>query len=249
MAPTIDTVLQDEELLLRWLPGSARRMIVVFTGVQAGFGGAPLDEFAASASRRGENNVLFVTDRRATWYSAPGLWSKIVKLVRYLRRSEGIEEIVTLGNSMGGYGALLLPQDLRVKRAIAFSPQLTLARDLTDDTRWPDIMKRYGKMPARNVGETFASTRTQYYLTAGGGCREDIDHLEFAPQDKRVHRWILPRGRHNLAGSLKETGILYDLIGAIIRGRKARVEALYQRYSEMVEGPSRPAIPVQGETP
>lgn len=249
MAPTIDTVLEDTDLSLRWLPGSARRMIVVFTGVQAGFGGAPLDEFAGSASRGGENNVLFVTDRRSSWYSAQGLWPKIVKLVRYLRKSEGIEEVVTLGNSMGGYGALLLPQELRVRRAIAFSPQLTLDRALTTDTRWPDIMKRYGKMPARNVGETFASTRTQYYLTVGGECREDIDHLNFAPDERRVHRWILPKGKHNLAGSLKEAGILYDVVGSIIRGRKARVESLYQRYAETIEASSGPAILAQGETP
>lgn len=234
MSPTIDTVLQDEELTLRWLPGMTRRLIVVFTGVQAGFGGAPLDEFAGSASRQGENNVLFVTDRRGTWYSAPGLWSRIVRLIRYLRKSEAIEEIVTLGNSMGGYGALLLPQDLKVRRAIAFSPQLTLDRALTDDTRWPDIMKRYGRMPARNVGETFASTRTQYYLTAGARCIEDVEQLDFAPDLPRVHRWILPDSKHNLAGRLKETGILYDVIGAIIRGRKARVETLYAQYAEAV---------------
>lgn len=249
MPPTIDTVLQDEELILRWLPGRARRMVVVFTGVRAGFGGAPLDEFAGSASHGGENSVLFVTDRRGTWYSAPGLWSKIVKLIRYLRKSEGIEEIVTLGNSMGGYGALLLPQDLRVRRAIAFSPQLTLDRDLTDDGRWPDIMKRYGTMPARNVGETFGSTRTQYYLTAGGGCSEDVEHLNFAPEMSRVHRWILPRGKHNLAGTLRDAGLLYDVIGAIIRGRKARVETLYQRYAEAAQTPRGPASLAQGGTP
>ncbi|CTQ49213.1 alpha/beta hydrolase [Jannaschia donghaensis] len=248
MALTIDTVLEDRDLTLRWLPGSARRMVVVFTGRGAGFGGAPLDEFAGSAARRGENNVLFVTDRRGSWYSAPGLWSKAVRLIRYLRRSEGIEEVVSLGNSMGGYGALLLPQEMRVRRAIAFSPQLTLDRDLTDDGRWPDVMKRYGWMPARNVGETFGATRTQYYLTAGKACREDLDQLDFAPDLQRVHRWTLPAARHNVAGRLKDAGLLYDVIGAIIRGRKARVETLYQRYAEAADAPRGPAIPVEGET-
>lgn len=232
MTTTIDTVLQDEELMLRWLPGSTRRMVVVFTGVKAGFGGAPLDEFAGSASDSGHNNVLFVTDRRATWFAAPGLWRRIVKLIRYLRKTEGIEEVVTLGNSMGGYGALLLPHALRVRRAIAFSPQLTMDRALIDDTRWPDIQKRFGAPSVRNVGETFADTRTQYYLTAGGGCREDVEHLGFAPEISRVHRFVLPKGRHNIAGALKDAGILHEVIGALIRGRRTRVEALYARYAE-----------------
>jgi len=230
MAPTIDTVLQDEELILRWLPGTARRLVVVFTGVRAGFGGAPLDEFARSASRRGENNVLFVTDRRGSWYCAPGLWSRIARLVKYLRKSEGIEEIVTLGNSMGGYGALLLPQYLRVRRAIAFSPQLTLDRGLVADVRWPDVVKRFGRMHPRNLGDTVAATRTHYYLTAGGGCREDVDHLALAPSIDRVNRWVLQGGRHNLAGELRNAGILYDVVGALIRGRKARVDTLYAAF-------------------
>ena len=234
MSSTIDTVLQDEELILRWLPGSTRRMVVVFTGLKAGFGGAPLDEFAGSASDKGKNNVLFVTDRRATWFAAPGLWRRIVKLTRYLRKSEGIEEIVTLGNSMGGFGALLLPRDVRVRRAIAFSPQLTMDRTLMDDTRWPDIKDKFGDLPVDNVGGTFADTKTQYYLTAGGGCREDVAHLDFAPEMNRVHRFVLPKGRHNIAGALKDAGLLSDVIGAIIRGRKTRVERLYAEYAEGV---------------
>ena len=232
MAPTIDTVFQDEDLTLRWLPGSERRMVVVFTGMKAGFGGQPLDEFAGSASRGGENNVLFVTDRKATWYAAPGLWQKVVKLVRYLRRSERIEEVVTLGNSMGGYGALLLPRDIRVKRAIAFSPQVTMDRDLLADHRWPDVTAAYGALPERIVSDTFGGTRTQYYLMASANCVEDAAHLALVPEMPRVHRWALPGARHNLAGGLKEAGLLGDVIDTIIRGRKAQVDGLFGQYRE-----------------
>ena len=232
MAPRIDTVFEDDDLLLRWRDGTARRMVVVFTGVRAGFGGAPADEFAGSASRNGENKVLFVTDRRATWYSAAGLWRRIVGLVRYLRRAEGIEEIVTLGTSMGGYGALLLPRELRVRRAIAFAPQLSLDPAATGDARWTDVAARPGALPARNVAESFAATRTQYYLTAGGDCPEDVAQVALAPDLPRVHRWILPGARHDVAARLKAAGLLHEVIGAIIRGRKAGVDALYARYTE-----------------
>ena len=234
MAPTVDTVLQDEELILRWLPGSTRRMVVVFTGMKSGFGGEPLDEFAGSASCRGENNVLFVTDRRATWFAAPGIWRRTVKMIKFLRKAESISEIVTLGNSMGGFGALLLPRDLRVTRAIAFAPQVTMDRALLNDIRWPDVQKRYGTLPVGNVGETFAETRTQYYALAGDNCPEDIAHLDLLPEHKRLHRFVLPQGRHNLARSLKDAGLLGDVVSSIIRGRKARVEALLAQYGKAV---------------
>ncbi|MCK0168548.1 hypothetical protein MWU52_13365 [Jannaschia sp. S6380] len=223
----VETVYEDAELTLRLLPGTAHRLVVVFTGRKAGFGGQPPDEFAGSASHGGENSVLFVTDRQASWYAAPGLWRKIVRMVREVRASVGALEVMTLGNSMGGYGALLLPRDLRVARAIAFSPQVTLDRGLLDDARWPEIAD---EMPERCVADTFAGTRTQYYLTAGAGCAEDVAHLALVPEGKRVHRWVLPRGRHNVAGALKEAGLLARVIDAILRGRRTRVDALYARY-------------------
>ncbi len=93
---------------------------------------------------------------------------------------------------------------------------------------------KFGDLPVDNVGGTFADTKTQYYLTAGGGCREDVAHLDFAPEMNRVHRFVLPKGRHNIAGALKDAGLLSDVIGAIIRGRKTRVERLYAEYAEGV---------------
>lgn len=232
MALTVDTVFQDKDLTLRWLPGSTHRMVVVFTGMKSEFGGQPLDEFAGSASCRGENNVLFVTDRKATWFAAPGLWRKIVRMVKELRASEGIAEIATLGNSMGGYGAMLLPRDVRVRRAIGFAPQITMDRSLLVDARWPDVQKRYGALPVRSIADTVGENRTQYYALAGGNCPEDIAHLNLLPEHKRMHRWVLPQGRHNLARSLKDAGVLHDVVSAIIRGRKARVETLLETYAQ-----------------
>ncbi|SFJ68308.1 hypothetical protein [Jannaschia pohangensis] len=231
----IDTVFQDEDLILRWLPGRTRRLVVVFTGMKAGFGGAPLDEFAGSASGRGDNNVLFVTDKRASWYAAPGLWRRVVKFIRYLRRAEGIEEVITLGTSMGGFGALLLPRDLRVRRAIAFAPQVSMDRSVIEDDRWPDVHKRYGSLPVRNLADEMGETRTHYFVLAGSDCPDDLRHLALIPDDMpRVQRWILPQGRHNLARTLKDAGLLEAVIGAIVRGRASRVDGLLGRYAARV---------------
>lgn len=228
MARSVRTLLRDEELTLRWLPGRAPRLVVVFTGMRAGFGDTPLDEFAGSAGQKGENDVLFVTDRRASWYSLPGLWARIVEAVRGLAAQRGAEEVVTLGTSMGGFGALLLPRDVAVKRAIAFAPQVTMDRRVLDDDRWPRVTP-----PVRHVGATMGATRTQYYVTAGGGCALDVAHLDLLPRSKRVHRYVLPGARHNVARALKEAGVLSRVVRSIIRGRKARVERIYARFGEV----------------
>ncbi|TFL18123.1 hypothetical protein [Jannaschia formosa] len=226
MTIRVETLLRDEELTLRWLPGRAPRLVVVFTGLRAGFGGTPLDEFAGSAGERGENNVLFVTDRRGSWYSAPGLWARIVGAVKSLVRERAVRETVSLGTSMGGFGALLLPRDVRCKRAIAFAPQVTLDREVLDDDRWP----RVARPPVRDLGATMEATGAQYYVTAGGGCAMDVAHLSLLPEHKRVHPYVLPAARHNVARALKEAGLLGEAVAALIRGRKARAEKVYARF-------------------
>ncbi|UWQ22041.1 hypothetical protein [Jannaschia sp. W003] len=224
--PEIETVYEDADLTLRWLPGSTPRMVVVFTGMKRGFGGAEPDEFAASASCGGENAVLFVTDRKATWFAAPGLWKRAVAMIRTVRRSEGVEEVVSLGNSMGGFAALLLPRDLRVARAVAFAPQVTMDRDVLIDARWPDVEALYGAAPARDVGETVGETRAQYYVAVCADCPEDQAHAALMPQLRRVHRLAVPCAGHNPARVLREAGVLGDVVGALVRGRKARAERI-----------------------
>ena len=226
MATPVETVFEDEELRLRWLPGRLPRMVVVFTGMKARFGGAPVDEFARSAACGGQNNVLFVTDRRATWYAAPGLWRRIVRFVRYLRRSEGMREVLTLGTSMGGFGALLLPRDVRVLRAVAFAPQVTMDPEILADDRWPPVKARWGTLPARSVADVVASGRTQYYVAAGAGCAEDMAHLDLLPDTPRVRRYLLPDGRHNPARALKEAGLLPIVVAAMLRGQDRRAARL-----------------------
>lgn len=234
MTQTIDTVYMDNDLRLRWMPGETKRLVVVFTGMHGGMGGQPLDEFAGSASGGGTNNVLFVTDRRASWYAVPGLWQRIVRMIRYLRKSEGVSEVVSLGTSMGGYGALLLPRDVRVKRAIAFSPQVTMDPDILVDERWPNVKKRWGRLPVRSVAETIDNTTAQYHVIAGEDCPEDQAHLDLIPEHPRVQRLILPRARHNVAKALKDQDLLRVLVGSLVRGRPRRVRRLFEAYSKAV---------------
>lgn len=230
MAAAVETVLRDEALALRWLPGRRDRMVVVFTGMKRGLGGADFDEFAASASQGGANSVLFVTDRRSTWFSAPGLWRRTVTMIRYVRMTERVREVVSLGTSMGGYAALLLPRDLAVARAIGFAPQVTMDRGVLLDDRWPDVAADHGGLPVRSVADTVAGTRTQYFVVASRDCAADVAHLDLMPRDpERVVRIELPGARHNPAGVLKRAGLLGHVVAAMVAGRRYRAERLCRR--------------------
>ncbi|MEM9797686.1 MAG: hypothetical protein AAF919_14435 [Pseudomonadota bacterium] len=233
MVPRIETVFQDAELTLRWLPGRTRRMVVVFTGLKHRFGGQPLDEFARSAAGRAGNGVLFVTDRRGTWFSAPYLWRRIVGMVTETRDSEGMTEVISIGNSMGGFGALLLARDMRVARAIAFAPQVSMDRGLLDDARWPDVAARWGHLPARSAAEAVGVSRTGFYLIAGAECAEDVAHLNLMPETRRVTRWLVPGAGHSIARRLKEAGRLHRVVSALVRGRRAEADGLLAGFGQV----------------
>ena len=207
---------------------------MVFTGVKAGFGDRKLDEFAASASDGGSNKVLFVTDRAASWYAAPGLWERICDLVQATCEHEETTELVTLGSSMGGYGAMLAARDLPVTRAIAFSPQVTMDRRILADDRWPDVETVFGQPPIRSTAELVGKGETEFFVAVGGGCAPDKAHVDLLPEHPKLHRYVLPVAIHNIARSLKEAGHLPDLIAALIEGRTRRVRTALQRYAEGV---------------
>ena len=221
MKSAIDLLLRDDLLALRWLPGTSGRMVVVFTGLKLGVAGGHVTEFAGSASAHGDA-VLFVTDRTASWYSAPGLWRRIVTWVRYVRRSERVREVMSLGTSMGGYGAILLARHLPVTRAVAFSPQVTRDEAVVADGRWPALDH---PPPARDVSEACVA-RTEYLLLASEGCTLDRRHLARMPRTPNVHRLLLPGHHHNAAGRLKAAGLLTPVVAACLSGARAEARRL-----------------------
>lgn len=246
----IDTIYEDRELRLRWLPGTSRTMVVAFTGRHHQFGGQPADEFARSAHGKGHNSVLFVSDLHQSWYSRPGLWQRIVRMVREVRNAEKIDEVVTLGNSMGGFGALLLPRDLKVRRALGFCAQVSMDRNVIDEDRWMTAQRRFGQLPVRNVAETIDAGRTHYFLTAGTAAPKDVAQLGLMPDHPRVHSWVLPGAGHNLAERLKKADLLHKVIAAMIRGKRAAIEALYSDYTAWHEaGLIRAATSQEGPNP
>ncbi|MFO6465065.1 hypothetical protein ACK8OR_11790 [Jannaschia sp. KMU-145] len=231
MTLPIEDVLRDDDLRVRFLKGISGRLVVVFTGIGAGFGGAQLDEFAASASGGGANDVLFVTDRRQSWYATPGLWDRIVRLVSDVTAVEKTTELVTLGNSMGGFGSMLATRDLPVRRAIAFSPQVSMDHGILRDTRWPDVAATFGPLPIRSTADLVGAVDAEFYVAAAKGCEADMAHLDLLPEHERLHRFVLPGRAHNVAGRLKAAGHLSNVITAIVLGRTKRVTTFFRRYS------------------
>ncbi|MBC7802520.1 MAG: hypothetical protein H7Y16_01485 [Candidatus Parcubacteria bacterium] len=123
------------------VPGSDS-LFVIFGGI-AGAVGMPPFEFYRT-SRILDDSKIFLRDPRQAWYQR-GIASvgddvyAIRDLLRDRIAAAAPSKVRFIGNSMGGYAAILLCAMLKVGRAIAFSPQTFVSPERrleSGDERW-----------------------------------------------------------------------------------------------------------------
>ncbi len=140
----IKSLVDDDELRLRWMPGNSTSLVVVFSGVQHNVGGLPLDEFVGTASEGARNHVLFVSDVKCSWFSRPQLNTRILDAINTFIDTHQIQDVVAIGNSMGGYGAILFSDRLPFRIVAAFSPHAAASGTSACSCRMSGVHNRGG---------------------------------------------------------------------------------------------------------
>lgn len=237
----LETVFEDDELLLRQARGTGKRMVVSFAGAQqrnfrdftgAGQGksGAGKDEFVSTASGGGDNYAVFVTDKRRSWYSRPGLFDKIVTEVKRLADASGVEDIVTIGNSMGGFGAMAFADALGARVAIAFAPQASMDPSVIEEKRWS---KFRAEMDPNNyiTISSAEDSKCLRFVVCGVRIPKDIRHANLIGKATGAHVFRIVGTGHAVAIHLKQAGILADLVGHMMEGRVKAVHRLIRPHT------------------
>jgi hypothetical protein len=197
-------------------------LVVSFTGIGAGSDVVQTEEFAGTAARGGRS-VLFVTDKRRSWYNAPGLYEKIVGQLRPHLAHGG--PVVTLGNSMGGFGALLFAAPLGARTALAFGPQASVSpRIIPQETRWRELTAAIGDFRFEQISDHLGEAAEHFVLHGSGG--KDAYQIEAFRPRANLHHYVLAGGRHNIAAELKQAGRLSPLIEAAVAGDRPGFDAL-----------------------
>lgn len=120
-------------------------------------------------------HLLFVNDKDNGWYQQgiEGLGTSIEDTAATIRRwadALGASEIVTLGNSMGGYGALLYGAHLNC-RALAFGAETVLR---LPGSRSALLMPKALKARFPNLRDALAKSKTQATLCIGEADLTDL---------------------------------------------------------------------------
>ncbi len=120
----------------------SKKLFVFFGGLNAGIAMPPFEFY--SASRILDENKIFIRDFSQCWYQNGiiDVANDIESMKAFLfKQIEAItpNEVIFVGNSMGGYAAILFSLLLKMGKVIAFSPQTFLSPHLmikNKDLRW-----------------------------------------------------------------------------------------------------------------
>lgn len=205
----------------RALAPGADTLYVFFGGIAAGIAMPPF-EFYRAAGIITEHKI-FVRDFDQCWYHAGlrGHSHDLRSTVRFLRAeldAVGARRVVFVGNSMGGYAAMLFAALLGVGEVIAFAPQTFVSPWLRlrhGDRRWPRQIARMWRRGA--LHHHVWDLRPQLARCAG---RVRVA-LFYSPDDHldSVHAWhvagiqgvelhAIASGGHDLVRGLRDQGRL-----------------------------------------
>lgn len=185
-------------------------LFMCFTGIKQAMGGVGTEEFVGSTSRPGWS-AIFVSDLQRTWFNGfePTLLQDILG-----QRASG-RRVVTVGNSMGGFGAVWASSLFDVETAIAFAPQFSVNPAVVpEEKRWMEYRERIDRWRHESLAPFF-NKKTRYYTINGD---EDSMHWRRFPESANCEHVLIERSGHDPARTIKAHGSLSGLLDTCLAG-------------------------------
>ncbi|KIC28266.1 hypothetical protein [Leisingera sp. ANG-M6] len=179
-------------------------------------------EFAGIGREFG--NTVFCYDKTRSWGNRLD-WDVLTAAVR--QAAEG-STLYSIGNSMGGYLAIVAGAYLPITRSVSFVPQLTVDPEAEPhDTRWRMYSNSIKSFPMKPASHYFAPETEYFIFSAGKGV--DGKHAQLFPKASNIHHWVFPDAGHRLAANLKEQGELHRCIQSCFEGE---TEAVFSQETQ-----------------
>lgn len=194
---------------------AANTLVVAFTGVSQGLGGIPF-EFHRSLSKL-PTAALYIRDLAQAWYQ--GEPSEIASLVAEILETKaiiGARRLVMIGNSMGGFGALLYGALCDADEVVAFAPQTAIAPDVTEslgDRRWLEYQQRIASYPFGDLAQ-IPEPQGRVSLVYGADDLLDEAHVDHLAGAWPIFRLKIANANHNVSAVLRDSGELMALLAS-----------------------------------
>jgi pimeloyl-ACP methyl ester carboxylesterase len=207
-------IVDDAVLRIAAAQGNTDVAIVSFSGIEHEFGGVPREEFVDTLAGN-RHAHFFVVDKQRSWYNAtaPAILSTLGPRLR------DFHKVVTIGNSMGGFGAIYFASRLpNCQTAIAFVPQFSVDPEIVPgETRWKEHRARLSAWPVRHA-MVEANGEAAFNIFFGGSDSHDQAHLALFKSHATLGMSIfsLPDADHGVAKYLRQRNLLRPLLDAVI---------------------------------
>lgn len=208
---------EDEDVRVTVSHAESDHLTLCFTGVGHAMGGVDVqaEEFLRASSGA---TAVFVIDKHRSW----GNRLDLPALAQRLAPLAAGRTVQALGNSMGGFLAILMSRFMPLRSVVAIVPQFSVSKAVVPtENRWDRYVEQIREWRYESLQGCFMPA-TDYYILAGYSTVE-ARQLDLFPSAANIHK-IFFRGRrfeHNVAQELKAAGLLYPVIGDCFRGLPA----------------------------
>lgn len=206
----LHTYYEDDHLRIQvadLAEGGTGRTLVSFTGVGHRLGGMDVQEPEFFRAGQGYDKVIFVSDLTRSWGNALDL----PRLTAAVQDIAGDQQVDCIGNSMGGFLALLAPTFLPVRTTLAFAPQFSVHPDVVPwEPRWLPYRAQITDWRYPSLEGQFRPD-SRYYVFMGGD-KHDMRHAEMFPQLPNLTMTVMPMFDHKVARDLKTLGLLPGIV-------------------------------------
>lgn len=209
----MEVIKDNSALRITLYPGSSGCAVVAFAGIGLALGAIPQEEFKTSLDGL-DHDFYFVIDKQRRWYN--GLDATIVALLNRQIRRRGTTKVATLGNSMGGFGAIIFAgQLLNCQAALAFVPQSSVDPAIVDwEHRWGEYRRGIEHWTCPDAVPLLREG-VRYSLVYGAADGPDMRHAARFDAANLASLAVtrVPGVRHEVAKALKQAGRLRETIG------------------------------------
>ena len=211
-------IFENERYKITFEKGTNDRLVIAFSGIALRLGGIEKEEFRKTLNTENkDNNICYVIDKKRTWYNF--LEEDISIKLNYLIKDLNITDVYTLGNSMGGYGAIIFAKKLdNCRKVISFCPQYSInPRIIPFERRWKKYRQNITQYSTNDVS-TEISRDIEYNIFFGNQEKLDKKHAKLFLNLNLPNMIIniVKGASHNVASYLKMENKLVETISNII---------------------------------
>ena len=159
------------------IPGERNVLYVAFSGIGDLKNTTVPFEWKQSLSRTGEGaHIILVKDNLRQWYTNPDGQKLVATAITEYIKDNQIEDVLALGMSMGGYGAIVFSSLIEFNSVVALSSRECVGKASTFDQRNRALMKNIVNGPQSHI-ENLINPRTRYCFISSADQVEDLMHF------------------------------------------------------------------------